>query len=359
MAGGRHSEIYRATLATAFGVQDVRLRVTCRRQRHLTRILLEFSTDGQPSGDITAVVELVPCSVVTADTSVLRSGHGGTALMIELGPDDRSGRVRHSAVVANVGPHVSPVTRVEIEGRRVPSPRRWARSASTSVVMGVAATALAIGAGVAVRGFVRHQTVAAVTLAGESALASPPAGGSAVETSPTTNPTTKSVPTTAPPAQQPDIAAATDVAGGLLARVTTETPNWLLIPRLDLASPIVRGVDEADLARGVGRYTMTAKIGKSGNVGLAGHRTTPPAPFRHLDAMQVGDPVFVVTPTEIIRYEVEEAAPGRATIEVRPDRVSVLDGRGHDGLTLTTCTPVGTTERRLVVFARLMSRDPR
>lgn len=371
MAGARHSETYRATLATAFGVQDIRLRVSWRRQRHLTRIVLEFSSDDAPSGDITAVLGLVPCSVVTTDASVIRSSQGGTALMVGLGPDDRTGRVRRTAIVANVGPYHSPVADVEIEGRDVPAPRRWARSAATSIIAGVAATVVALGAGVAVREVVGNRTVAAVSLAGESALAVNPVDENAATTSSTASPPAAgaapaesvlpgSAPGTTDGGTVADSAVdATTIDAALMARVTSDVANWLVIPRIDLVSPIVRGVDDADLVRGVGRYVTTARIGAAGNLGLAGHRTTPPAPFRHLDSMQVGDTVFIVTPTEVLRYEVEEAAPGRASIEVRPETVSVLDGRGHDGLTLTTCTPVGTTERRLIVFARLVERGPR
>lgn len=364
MAGARQSEIYRATLATAFGVQEIRLRVSWRRRRHLTRINLDFSLDSIPVGDITAVVGLVPCSVVTADTSVIRSGQGTTALMIGLGPDDRAARVRHTAIVANVGPYPSPIAGVEIEGREVPSPRRWVRSAATSILAGVAATVVAIGAGVLIRDAVGRETIAVASLAGESVPGTSD-GDAAAETSSTLalplSDTT--VPATTPgPTVDATVDGTAEVASideRLLSRVTGETANWIVIPRIDLVSPIVKGVDETDLGRGVGRYTRTAKIGATGNLGLAGHRTTAPAPFRHLDSMQVGDPVFIVTPTEILRYEVEEAAPGRAMIEVRPDKVAVLDSRGHDGLTLTTCTPVGTTERRLIVFARLIERAPR
>ena len=114
MAGSRQSETYRATVATPFGVQHVRLRVAWRRRRHLTQIVMTLSTDGTPVGDLVAVVGIVPCSVVTTDGSVMRADHGGTSLMLEVGPNRRGGRSRHSAIVANVGPHDSPVTRVEM-----------------------------------------------------------------------------------------------------------------------------------------------------------------------------------------------------------------------------------------------------
>jgi len=320
---------------------------------------MTLSTEGTPVGDLVAVVGIVPCSVVTTDGSVIRADHGGTSLLLEVGPDRRGGRSRHTAIVANVGPHDSPVTRVEIEGRAVSSSRTWVRSRSVSLLAGAAASVVAVTAGTMVRSWTEQPAATAAALAGESPvtddLESSPAATSVVDPVGGVAPSLVPVPTTTSVA--PAASPATEDL--LLAEVTGDSRNWLLIPRLDLASPIVRGTDDADLGRGVGRYTMTARIGSAGNLGLAGHRTTPPAPFRHLDTMEIGDVILVVTPDETLRYEVEPAAPGRAHIEVTPDAVEVLDSRGHDGLTLTTCTPVGTTERRLIVFARLVSRTPR
>lgn len=145
----------------------------------------------------------------------------------------------------------------------------------------------------------------------------------------------------------------------LLGRLPAGSRNWLLIPRLGLTSQIVEGTDDATLGKGVGRYPTTARIGESGILGLAGHRTSRPAPFRRLDTLRAGDTIAVATRTEVFRYSTEQMGPGRAHRVVTPDAVEVLDERGYDGLTLTTCTPPGSVKFRLVVFGRLEERFPR
>jgi len=45
--------------------------------------------------------------------------------------------------------------------------------------------------------------------------------------------------------------------------------------------------------KGVGWYPGTALPGKPGNVVFGGHRVTWPEPFRHIDAIKIGDPILV------------------------------------------------------------------
>jgi len=145
----------------------------------------------------------------------------------------------------------------------------------------------------------------------------------------------------------------------LVGRLPAGSRNWLLIPRLGLSTPIVEGTDDATLGKGVGRYPTTARIGESGIIGLAGHRTSRPAPFRRLEALRVGDAIAIVTRTEVFRYVTEPMGNGRPHRVVTPSSVEVLNERGYDGLTLTTCTPPGSVKFRLVVNARLEERLPR
>lgn len=166
-------------------------------------------------------------------------------------------------------------------------------------------------------------------------------------------------------ALQPEAGGASGAAPGdpgldrLLGRLPAGSRNWLLIPRVGLTAQIVEGTDDISLGKGVGRYPTTARIGEQGIVGLAGHRTSRPAPFRRLDSLSVGDTIAVATRTEVFRYATEQMGPGRAHRVVTPDAVEVLDERGYDGLTLTTCTPPGSVKFRLVVFGRLEERFPR
>ncbi len=67
------------------------------------------------------------------------------------------------------------------------------------------------------------------------------------------------------------------------------------IPRIGVDHILVEGVSVEALKRGPGHYPDTPLPGRSGNVGIAGHRTTYGAPFYRLDELEVGDPVVVTT----------------------------------------------------------------
>jgi sortase A len=145
----------------------------------------------------------------------------------------------------------------------------------------------------------------------------------------------------------------------LLAGVPNDEQTWIVIPRLHLRMQIVNGVTNDRLALGVGWYTVTKKPGKKGNIGLAGHRTTFPAPFFFLDKIRVADSVILIVGNELHRYVVKANAVGEPYDVVQPDiNIRVLADLGFDSLTLTTCTPIGTVEERLIVHAELMNRIP-
>ena len=139
-----------------------------------------------------------------------------------------------------------------------------------------------------------------------------------------------------PLASQPE-----PLAGSWLGRLT--------IPRIHLAQMIIEGVDEGDLRQGPGHYPDTAQLGTSGNVVVAGHRTTWGEPFRHLDRLVVNDPVDILTPTSRIEYRVVR------TLTVAANDLSVLNPSATGVLTMVTCTPPYTTTNRLIVVSRLVS----
>lgn len=144
----------------------------------------------------------------------------------------------------------------------------------------------------------------------------------------------------------------------LLAGVPNDGKTWVVIPRLQLRMRIVSGISDDRLALGVGWYRRTQKPGSKGNVGLAGHRTTFPAPFFFLDKMRVADSVILIVGNEMHRYLVKANAAGEPYDVVQPDNISVLSYLGFDSVTLTTCTPIGTVDERIVVHAKLMKRIP-
>jgi sortase A len=87
-------------------------------------------------------------------------------------------------------------------------------------------------------------------------------------------------------------------------------------------------------------------------MGIAGHRTTFGAPFRHIDSLRRGDSITVALPYATFRYKVFKHEI------VDSDDWSVIRDRGFDTLMLSACHPLYSAEQRWVVYARLVQVDP-
>lgn len=107
------------------------------------------------------------------------------------------------------------------------------------------------------------------------------------------------------------------------------------------------GDDPATLRKGPGHYPDTALPGQGKTIGIAGHRTTYGAPFRHIDRAERGDEIVLRTPYGSFTYAVQK------TEIVEPAQVSVVDDVGYERLVLTACHPVYSAAERYVVFAKL------
>jgi sortase A len=127
----------------------------------------------------------------------------------------------------------------------------------------------------------------------------------------------------------------------------------LRIPHLDDHYVLVAGTKASSLAKGPGHYDGTALPGEPGTVGIAGHRTTYGAPFRHLDALRRGDPITITMPYGTFTYRVE------GTRIVKPSDVSALRAIGRQRLALTACHPLYSAKQRIVVTAALVRATPR
>ena len=133
----------------------------------------------------------------------------------------------------------------------------------------------------------------------------------------------------------------------------------LVIPRIKQRQIIVEGTAKADLESGPGRYSRSAYPGQPGNAAIAGHRTTFGAPFYNLGLLRPGDPIFIQTQQGNFRYDVIDACRPRCTgsgsFVVSPTDSSVLAPTpGENLLTLTTCHPKYTAQKRLIVRAQLI-----
>jgi sortase A len=119
------------------------------------------------------------------------------------------------------------------------------------------------------------------------------------------------------------------------------------IPRLDLDTVLVEGTDTGTLKKGPGRYPDTAVPGQGETIGIAGHRTTYLAPFRHIDELEEGDEVIVEMPYATFTYEVEQVDI------VDPSDVQIVDDVGYERVVLTACHPLYSAAQRYAVFAEL------
>lgn len=178
----------------------------------------------------------------------------------------------------------------------------------------------------------------------------------------------------------PSLAVSGRSEGNLLSVLPTVGPPipTLIIPRLSLNVPIA--IPPADallredwgrleediqhaLQSGVVHYPGTARPGQAGNFFVTGHSSYFPwAPgryksvFARLGELEPGDEYWIFYGGERYRYRIAEKR------EVRPTDVTVLDQpMGKRLSTLMTCTPVGTTLRRLVLEAQeidLLTGEP-
>jgi sortase A len=118
------------------------------------------------------------------------------------------------------------------------------------------------------------------------------------------------------------------------------------IDRIGLNIVVVQGTDTASLQKGPGHYTATPIPGQPGTVGIAGHRTTYLAPFRHIDQIREGDEIRVEMPYAAFTYTVEKHEV------VDPSDVGIIKPVGYDRLVLTACHPPYSAAHRYAVFAK-------
>jgi sortase A len=94
----------------------------------------------------------------------------------------------------------------------------------------------------------------------------------------------------------------------------------------------------------------TGRPGEPGTMALAGHAGVRGAVFRDLDALAIGDDVFIDADGWRYTYRVAER------FSVLPTQIEILEPRAEPTLLLLTCTDWDT--RRLVVVARLTAAVP-
>jgi sortase A len=128
---------------------------------------------------------------------------------------------------------------------------------------------------------------------------------------------------------------------------TGEAIGRIMVPAMGLNAVFVQGTDTSSLQKGPGHYPETPFPGQGGTIGIAGHRTTYLAPFRHIDSMHRGDLVTLEMPYGTFTYRVQK------TQIVDPSRVGIVHKVSYERLVLTACHPLYSAAERYAVFAQL------
>ena len=125
---------------------------------------------------------------------------------------------------------------------------------------------------------------------------------------------------------------------------TGDSLTRIKIPALGVDTVVVEGITPSALRAGAGHYPQTPLPCETGNVSIAGHRTTYGRPFGNIDQLKPGDTIELTTPIGGCVYQVS-----KEPWVVEPTELSVIEATGERSLTLTTCHPKGSAAQRLIV----------
>lgn len=139
----------------------------------------------------------------------------------------------------------------------------------------------------------------------------------------------------------------------------------LIIPKIGVHAPIIFATSDAewaiqlDLRQGTVHYDHTANPGQNGNSVIFGHSSGllwAPGNYKFvftlLNKVTTGDTIILDYNGTRYIYRVS------STHVVPPTDMSILSPTSTPVLTLVTCTPVGTSQNRLVVRAYQVSPVP-
>lgn len=134
-------------------------------------------------------------------------------------------------------------------------------------------------------------------------------------------------------------------------KILEELNTSISIPNILIEGRIFQGTDAYTMDKGFWHFPSSTYPGHKGNFVVIGHRfmNIPPAKdtFYNLDKVNIGDEVKVKHNEGEYTYIVTE------TKIVEANDVSVVKESDDYRLTLITCTPLWTSEKRLVVIAKL------
>lgn len=169
-----------------------------------------------------------------------------------------------------------------------------------------------------------------------------------------------------PPKPNPPIEAITDPSPNADLAQAVDAPDQIVIPKLGVTAPIVFEPSIAEqaiqvaLRDGVVHYAGTALPGEPSNSVIVGHSSNDwwePGNYKfifaNLDKLDAGDQIQINYQKKRYVYQVA----GKKVVE--PTEVSVLQPTADPILTLITCTPPGTSWKRLIITANQIEPAPK
>lgn len=138
----------------------------------------------------------------------------------------------------------------------------------------------------------------------------------------------------------------------------TDTPFYTIsIPKIKIEKAAVSTVDN-DLTKHLVNYQGTGIPGRNGNAVIFGHSSLPqlfnPKDYKTIFAnvykLQNGDAIYSMINGVTYTYKIF-----KITVADPEDSSALIQDYDNSYLTLVTCTPPGTTWKRLIVKARLKS----
>jgi sortase A len=143
-----------------------------------------------------------------------------------------------------------------------------------------------------------------------------------------------------------------DTEINLEEKILEDLDTTLSIETLNIEGEIVQGESSLTMNDGFWHFPTSVLPGERGNVVIIGHRFLhlPPRTdtLFNLEDIKIGEKITITqSQNNNLNYVVVEIK------EVEPNDVSVIQESQDHRLTLITCTPLWTSEKRLVVIAKL------
>lgn len=146
------------------------------------------------------------------------------------------------------------------------------------------------------------------------------------------------------------LAPLTDSETGRTLPTPSGTPVALLeIPRVGVREVVIEGSTPNHTVRGPGHVASTPLPGQFGNAVIVGRRTTFGAPFRSIDSLRSGDPIYATTSGGRLRYNVTAVR----TVSSNDTSLFKTDTAAGNFLTLVTAASALSADNKIVVQAKL------